>query len=51
MTLEAGCAQADRSRMTLLDPQPPAVGDPAGRTDAELIAAVRAGDRTAYAQL
>jgi RNA polymerase sigma factor (sigma-70 family) len=51
MTLEAGCTQADRSRMTLLDPQPPAVGDPAGRTDAELIAAVRAGDRTAYAQL
>ena len=37
--------------MTLLDPQPPALGDPARRTDAALIAAVRAGDRTAYAQL
>jgi RNA polymerase sigma factor (sigma-70 family) len=37
--------------MTLLDPQPRPLDDPGGCTDAELIAAVRAGDRTAYAQL
>ena len=37
--------------MTLLDPQPRPLDDPAGRTDAELIAAVRAGDRAAFAQL
>jgi RNA polymerase sigma factor (sigma-70 family) len=43
--------QAERSRMTLLDPQPRRLEDPSGCTDAELIAAVRAGDRAAYAQL
>ena len=37
--------------MTLLDPQPRPLDDPAGCTDAELIAAVRAGDRAAFAQL
>jgi RNA polymerase sigma factor (sigma-70 family) len=37
--------------MTLLDPQPRRLEDPALWTDAELIAAVRAGDRAAYAQL
>ena len=37
--------------MTLLDPQPRPLDDPGGCTDAELIAAVRAGDRAAYAQL
>jgi len=43
--------QAERSRMTLLDPHPRPLDDPAGCTDAELIAAVRAGDRAAYAEL
>src|SRR4051812_12829490 len=37
--------------MTLLDPQPRPLDDPAGCPDAELIAAVRAGDRAAFAQL
>jgi RNA polymerase sigma factor (sigma-70 family) len=37
--------------MTLLDPQPLPLDDPGRCTDAELIAAVRAGDRAAYAQL
>ena len=37
--------------MTLLDPQPRPLDDPGGCADAELIAAVRAGDRAAYAQL
>ncbi len=37
--------------MTLLDPQPRPLDDPAGCTDAELIAAVRTGDRAAFAQL
>jgi RNA polymerase sigma factor (sigma-70 family) len=37
--------------MTLLDPQPRPLDDPAGCTDAELIASVRAGDRAAFAQL
>jgi RNA polymerase sigma factor (sigma-70 family) len=43
--------QVERSRMTLLDPQPRPLDDPDGCTDAELIAAVRAGDRAAYAEL
>src|SRR6187549_2022204 len=43
--------QAERSHMTLLDPQPRPLDDPGGCTDADLIAAVRAGDRSAYAQL
>src|SRR5690349_9518024 len=43
--------QAERSRMTLLDPEPRPLDDPAGCSDAELIAAVRAGDRAAFAQL
>jgi len=43
--------QVEWSRMTLLDPQPRPLDDPGGCTDAELIAAVRAGDRAAYAQL
>ena len=37
--------------MTLLDPQPRPLDDPRRCTDAELIAAVRTGDRAAYAQL
>jgi len=37
--------------MTLLDPEPRPLDDPAGCSDAELIAAVRAGDRAAFAQL
>ncbi len=37
--------------MTLLDPQPRPLDDPGRCNDAELIAAVRAGDRAAYAQL
>jgi RNA polymerase sigma factor (sigma-70 family) len=37
--------------MTLLDPQPRPLDEPDGCTDAELIAAVRAGDRAAYAEL
>ena len=37
--------------MTLLDPQPRPLDDPVGCTDAALIAAVRAGDRAAFAQL
>jgi RNA polymerase sigma factor (sigma-70 family) len=43
--------QAERSRMTLLDPHPRPLDDPAECTDAELMAAVRGGDRAVYAEL